>query len=97
MIKENNGNRPLELYVLFSHFRLRDATRRNRFFQMSSSARANARITNEKNKRKIPMRASRGLKWENKTYKLERSIPRAAFLVREQYHRSVLFIRPNLI
>ena len=41
---------------------------------MSSYARANVRITNEKNKRKIPMRASRGLKWENKMYKLKRSI-----------------------
>ena len=41
---------------------------------MSSYARVNVRITNEKNKRKIPMRASRGLKWENKTYKLKRSI-----------------------
>ena len=62
------------LYVLFSHFRPRDATRGNSFFQMSSYARANVRITNEKNKRKIPMRASRGLKWENKMYKLKRSI-----------------------
>ena len=59
---------------LFSHFRLRDATRGNSFFQMSSYARANVRITNDKNKRKIPMRASRGLKWENKTYKLKKSI-----------------------
>ena len=63
------------LYVLFSHFRPRDATRGNSFFQMSSYARANLRITNEKTKRKIPMRASRGLKWENKMYKLKRSIP----------------------
>ena len=62
------------LYVLFSHFRPRDATRGNSFFQVSSYARANVRITNEKNKRKIPMRASRGLKWENKMYKLKRSI-----------------------
>ena len=62
------------LYVLFSHFRPRDATRGNSLFQMSSYARANVRITNEKNKRKIPMRASRGLKWENKMYKLKRSI-----------------------
>ena len=38
---------------------------------MSSYARANVRITNDKNKTKIPMRASRGLKWENKMYKLE--------------------------
>ena len=35
---------------------------------------ADVRITNEKNKRKIPMRASRGLKWENKMYKLKRCI-----------------------
>ena len=33
------------LYVLFSHFRPRDATRGNSFFQMSSYARANVRIT----------------------------------------------------
>ena len=62
------------LYILFSHFRPRDATRGNSFFQMSCYARANLRITNEKNKRKIPMRASRGLKLENKMYKLKRSI-----------------------
>ena len=62
------------LYVLFSHFRPRDATRGNSLFQMSSYARANVRITNKKNKRKIPMKASRGLKWENKMYKLKRSI-----------------------
>ena len=48
--------------------------RGNSFFQMSSYARANVRITNAENKRQIPMRASRGLKWENKTYKLKRSI-----------------------
>ena len=41
---------------------------------MSSYARGNVRITIEKNKREIPMRASRGLKWENKMYKLRRSI-----------------------
>ena len=62
------------LYVLFCHFKPRDATRGNSFFQMSADARANVRITNDKNKRKIPMRASRGLKWENKMYKLKRSI-----------------------
>ena len=62
------------LYVLFSHFRPRDASRGNSFFQMSSYACANVRISNEKNKRKIPMRASRGLKWETKMYKLKRSI-----------------------
>ena len=58
------------LYVLFSHFRPRDATRGNSCFQMSSYARANVRITNDKNKRKIPMRTSRGLKWANNTYKI---------------------------
>ena len=42
------------LYVLFSHFRPRDATRGNSFFQMSSYARANLRITNEKTKGKFP-------------------------------------------
>ena len=36
---------------------------------MSSYARANLGIPNE-----IPMRASRGLKWENKMYKLKWSI-----------------------
>ena len=59
------------LCVLFCHFRPRDATRGNSFFQMSSNARANVRITNE---RKIPTRASPGLTWENKMYKLKRSI-----------------------
>ena len=34
---------------------------------MSSYARANVRITNKKDKRKIPTRASRGLKWEKKS------------------------------
>ena len=41
---------------------------------MSCYARANVRITNDKNKRKITMRASRGLEWKNKMYKLRRSI-----------------------
>ena len=41
---------------------------------MSSYARAYVCITYEKNKRKIPLGTSRGLKWENKTYKLKRSI-----------------------
>ena len=43
-------NRPLSLYVLFSHFRPRDATRGNSFFQMSSYARAIVCITNDKNR-----------------------------------------------
>ena len=41
-------------YILFSHFRPRDATRGNSFFQMSSYARTNLRITNEKTKGKFP-------------------------------------------
>ena len=56
---------------------------------MSSYARANVRITNENNKRQIPTMASRGLKWENKTYKLKRSIYRlvgiAYFVARGMY------------
>jgi len=43
-------------------------------FQMSSYARANVRITNDKNKRQIPIRASRCLKRKNEIYKLKRSI-----------------------
>jgi len=42
------------LYVLFSHFRPRDATRGNSFFQMSSYARENVRISNEKTIGKFP-------------------------------------------
>mgnify|MGYP000229425534 CR=1 FL=1 len=38
------------LYVLLSHFRPCDATRGNSFFQMLPYARANVRITNEKQK-----------------------------------------------
>ena len=34
------------LYVLYSHFRPRDASRGTNFFEMSSYARANVRITN---------------------------------------------------
>ena len=74
----NPSHSPIDLfssYVLFSHFRPRDATRGNSSFQMSSDARANVRITNDKHKRQIPMRASRGLKSENKMYKLKRSNP----------------------
>ena len=48
------------LYVLFSHFRSRDGTLENCFFQMSY-ARASTWT-------------SRGLNWENKTYRLKRSI-----------------------
>ena len=42
------------LYVLFSHFRPRDVTRGNGFFQMSSYAHANVRVTNETTNGKFP-------------------------------------------
>ena len=61
------------LYVLFSHFRPRDATQGNSFFQMSSYARGNVRITNDKTKENSH-EGTRSLKWENKMYKLKRSI-----------------------
>ena len=35
---------------------------------------ANVRITNDKKKRKVPVRVSHDQKWENKMYKLKRSI-----------------------
>ena len=51
------------LYVLPSHFWQRDATRGNSFFQMVSYARANVRITNEKQKEN----SHEGITWsENK-------------------------------
>ena len=53
------------LYVLFSHFRPRDATRGNSFFQMSSYARANVRIINEKTKGKFPW--GHHVVWNGKT------------------------------
>ena len=48
------------LYVLFCHFRPRDATRGNSFFQMSSYARANVRITNEKKEKE---NSHEGITW----------------------------------
>ena len=53
------------LYVLFSHLRPRnaDATEAISFFQMSSYAGANVRITYE-NRGKIPRRTPRDLKWK---------------------------------
>ena len=53
------------LYILFSHFRPRDATRGNSFFQMSSYARANLRITNDKTKGKFPW--GHHVVWNGKT------------------------------
>ena len=53
------------LYVLFSHFRPRDVTPGNSFFQMSSSARAYVCITYEKTKRKFPW--EHDVVWNGKT------------------------------
>ena len=56
------------LYVLFPHFRTRDTTLGNSPMHVQMYAQL------WRNKRKIPIRALRGLKWENKTYKLKKSI-----------------------
>ena len=48
------------LYVLFSRFRPRDTTRGNSFFQMSSYAPANVRITNEKKQKE---NSHEGITW----------------------------------
>ena len=53
------------LYVLFSHFRPCDATRGNSFFQMSSYARANVRIINERTKGKFAW--GQHVVWNGKT------------------------------
>ena len=63
------------MYVLFSHYRPRDGTPENCFFLKSSYSRAYVCMRNLwKDKRQIPWRTSRGLNWENKTYKLKRSV-----------------------
>ena len=70
--------------MLFSHFRPRDATRGNSFFQMSSYARANVRLTNEKKKEN----SHEGITWsqmENKIYKLERFIPKGLLRFSRSY------------
>ena len=58
----------LSLYVLFSQYRSCDNTLENCFFQISSCSRAY--VCRHKNK--FPW----DLYWENKPYKLKRSIPR---------------------
>ena len=52
---------------------------------MSSYARANVCITNDKDNRKIPMRASRGLKWEIKMYKLKMSLRKPSFQTKGRF------------
>ena len=59
------------LYFLFSHFRPRDVTLENSFFQMLSYAHAYVRITYDKTKENSLENID--LKWENETYKLKRS------------------------
>ena len=54
------------LYVLFSHFRPCDDC----FFQKSRSPQVDACTTNETTKGKFLRETSRGLNWENITYKL---------------------------
>ena len=63
---------------------------------MSSYARANVRITNDKNKRKIPLRASRGLKWENKMYKLKRSITELSVRLSNE-NKIIVYTNPMVI
>ena len=58
------------LYVLFSQYRSCDNTLENCFFQISSCSRAYVRT--KRQSVKFPW----DLYWENKTYKLKRSIPR---------------------
>ena len=64
----------VSLYVLYSCFTPCDATLGNCFFQMLFYAHAHARIMKTQKDTVIPMRTSPGLKWENKTYNLKRSI-----------------------
>ena len=69
------------VHVLFSHFRPRDATPWNSFFQMSSYARANVRITNKKTKGKFffiitEIRKFVGFLLPSSTWLLELSINR---------------------
>jgi len=71
------GNKKTDLFslhVLFSHFTSCDATLKNSFFQMSSLSTCKCTHNLWKKKRKIPMRISRALKWENITYKPRSSI-----------------------
>ena len=64
---------------------------------MSSYARANVRVINEKkNKRKIPMRASHGLKWENKMYKLKRSITELSVRLSNE-NKIIVYTNPMVI
>ena len=71
-------NRPFQLVcsVCFSHFRPRDGSPENCFFQMASvhvHPRAYVCIINESQK-------ANSLIWENKTYKLNKSIVKFLFL-----------------
>ena len=62
------------LYVLFSRFRPRDALMGICLLFFSLIMRTFARAWDDIGKKLFPRVASRGVKWENKTYKLKRSI-----------------------
>ena len=73
------------LYVLFSHFRPRGVTlgmsfSKCRLMHVHMYAYSFCYACMH-NKRKIPLGTSRGLKWENKTYKLKRSIENRSKLI----------------
>ena len=56
----------ISLSVLFSHFRPSSVSLGDSFIQISSCARASVHITLGKNRWKIPLRTSSGLKWQSK-------------------------------
>ena len=63
----------------FSHYRARDGTSENRelflsYFVLFTCIPCKCMQNKRKDKRQIPWTASRGLNWENKTYKPKRSI-----------------------
>ena len=70
---------------------------KNSFFQMSSYAHTNVRISNAKNKWKISLTASGGLKWENKMYKHKRSILRWISPTHQKHQSSSqkVYLRPK--
>ena len=64
----------LSLYILFSHFKPHDALMGISLLIFSIVMRTFARAQDEIWKKLFPRVKSHGLKWENKTYKLKRSI-----------------------
>ena len=68
------------LGILFSHNRPRDDSLENISHEISRSARALWTHKLWEDKRKIPLKISRSLFWENKTNKLKRSLTRLRLL-----------------